>query len=239
MGSQSVSCLICNQPVRLESAKTDEQGQPVHGDCYVTTLSPRRDSREEANGSQEIPAPPFRHQCLIYEGAPSRQLPALAATIRQMLGANYRCLYLNSPAMVAGMSSYLAAQGVEVAREVSRTSLVLSSDLSHLSRGDFDVEEMIGKLEDAVVQALRDGYKGLWATGDMSWEFGGQRNLHKLFRYERQLEELFRRQPMLCGICQYHGDLLPDDILQQSLVTHRAVFVNETLSRINPHYAEA
>lgn len=158
--------------------------------------------------------------------------------MRQMLRANYRCLYLNSPAMVAGMASYLAAQGIDVAHEVSKNSLVLSSDQSQLSGGNFDVEEMIGKLEDAIVQALRDGYKGLWATGDMSWEFGSERNLQKLLRYERELEELFRRQPLLCGICQYHGDLLPHEILRQSLLTHRAVFINETLSRINPQYAE-
>jgi hypothetical protein len=31
---------------------------------------------------------------------------------------------------------------------------------------------MMAKLEDAVTQALADGYKGLWATGDMGWEFG-------------------------------------------------------------------
>ena len=141
--------------------------------------------------------------------------------------------------MVAGMSSYLAAQGLDVAQEVAKTSLVLSSDQSHLSAGNFDIEEMIGKLEFAIVQALRDGYKGLWATGDMSWEFGNEKNCAKLLRYERELEGLFRRQPLLCGICQYHGDLLPEGVLREGLLTHRAVFINETLSRINPHYVEA
>jgi len=182
--------------------------------------------------------PSVRHQCLIYEGAPSRQLPAVAAVMQQMLGANYRCLYLNSPALVAGMSSYLAAEGVDVAREVSKTSLVLTSDRSQFSGGGFDAERMIDKLEEAVVQAVRDGYEGLWATGDMSWELGTERNSQKLLGYERSLEQLFRRQPMLCGICQYHSDLLPQEMLRQGLLTHRAIFVNETLSRINPHYSE-
>ena len=136
------------------------------------------------------------------------------------------------------MASYLAAEGIDVAREVSKTSLVFSSDQSHLSDGGFDVDEMISKLDDAIVQALTDGYKGLWATGDMSWEVGSERNLPKLLKYERQLEELFRRQPMLCGVCQYHSDLLPQETLRQSLLTHRAVFINETLSWVNPHYAE-
>lgn len=237
MDSQNVPCVICNQPVHLETAKTDEQGQAIHGQCYATTL--KGAGTQGISSDQDTPAGPFRHQCLIYQGPPSRQLPSLAATIRRMLGANHRCLYLNSPAMVAGMASCLAAQDIDVAHEVSKNSLVLSSDRSHLSNGNFDVDEMIGKLEDAVRQALKDGYKGLWATGDMSWEFGSERNLQKLLRYERELEELFRRQPLLCGICQYHGDLLPHEILGHSLLTHRAVFINETLSRINPQYAEA
>jgi hypothetical protein len=28
-------CSICNQPVELETAKTDEDGNLVHEDCYV------------------------------------------------------------------------------------------------------------------------------------------------------------------------------------------------------------
>jgi MEDS: MEthanogen/methylotroph, DcmR Sensory domain len=181
----------------------------------------------------------FRHQCLIYQGSPSRQLASLAAVMAQMLAANYRCLYLNSPAMVAGMSSCLAAQGVDVACELAQTRLLLSSDQSQLYGGGFDVEKMIARLDGAIVQALKDGYKGLWATGDMSWEFGSEKNLPKLLRYERRLEELFRRQPTFCGICQYHSDLLPHEVLRQGLLTHRGLFVNETLSRINPHYDEA
>jgi hypothetical protein len=79
------------------------------------------------------PAP--RHQCLIYEGAPSRHLPALAAVMLQKLQQDYRCLYLNSLPMVAGMRSYLAAAGVDVAHQVGKASLVLSSDQRHLAGG--------------------------------------------------------------------------------------------------------
>ena len=91
----------------------------------------------------------------------------------------------------------------------------------------------------AQLSSLAGRLKRLWAIGDTLWGFGTERNIQKLLRYERQLEELFRRQPLLCGICQYHGDLLPDEILRQGLLTHRAVFINETLSRIHIHYAES
>jgi hypothetical protein len=35
---------------------------------------------------------------------------------------------------------------------------------------------MIGMLEGALHQALNDGYQGLWATGDLSREFGPERD---------------------------------------------------------------
>jgi len=46
-------------------------------------------------------------------------------------------------------------------------------------------------LEAAVRQALSDGYRGLFATGDMTWEFGPDRDFKKLPEYELALQELF------------------------------------------------
>jgi hypothetical protein len=31
-------CSICNEPIRLETSKTDENGQSVHEDCYIQRL---------------------------------------------------------------------------------------------------------------------------------------------------------------------------------------------------------
>jgi len=112
-----------------------------------------------------------RHQCMIYEGSPAKHLRGLAATIVENLKNNKRCLYLNSPTMVAGIRSYLAAAGLDLTRELERGALVVSSDQSHLVDGQFDSDRMLALLEDAVNEALRDGFSGLWATGDMTWEF--------------------------------------------------------------------
>jgi hypothetical protein len=177
-----------------------------------------------------------RHQCLIYAGSPSQHLPALAAIIQEKLKANYRCFYMNSPAMVAGIRSYLSAGGLDVAHEIAKASLVLSSDREHLVDGRFDPERMLHLLKDNVVQALNEGYEGLWASGDMSWEFGPDQYFGKLLEYELGLEKLFKSHPALCGVCQYHSDTLPPEAVSHGLVLHRRPFVNEILSRINRDY---
>lgn len=177
-----------------------------------------------------------RHQCLIYDGSPAKMLPAIAAHIKQKLSENFRCLYLNSPAMVAGIRSYLFAADVDVVYEVAKGSLVLSSDQSHLKDGHFDVEEMVRMLEGTMSQALTDGYNGLWATGDMTWELGPDKDWKKLLEYEGQLEKFFQRYPTITGICQYHADSLPREAVYQGLQSHPALFINETLARVNPQY---
>jgi hypothetical protein len=180
----------------------------------------------------------IRHQCLVYEGSPAMQLPALASVVRQKLNEHIRCIYLNSPPMVAGLRSYLFAIGVDVPKEISKGSLVLSSDRGHLQNGSFDIDRMLTILSDAMHQALNEGYQGLWASGDMSWEFGPAKDFSKLLEYEWRLEAFLRQHPTLSGICQYHTDILPPEIVQQGLLTHQAIFINDTLSRLNPQYSE-
>jgi hypothetical protein len=175
-----------------------------------------------------------RHHCLIYEGPPSRHLPALSAAIQEKLQQNYRCLYLNSP----GMRSYLAANGVDVFDATAKGSLVLSAEQHHLRDGRFDIEGMLHDLEQAIDQALVDGYKGLWATGDMTWELGPEKDFAKLLEYEWQLEEFIQKHPEFGGVCQYHADTLPREAMHHGLLAHPSVFINETLSLINPHYVE-
>lgn len=177
-----------------------------------------------------------RHQCLIYDGAPSRYLADVAQTIIEKLRTNHRCLYLNSPAMVAGMRSRLVATGLDLPKFLERGDLILSSDQGHLVNGKFDVEGMIALLSEAVRQALTDGYAGLWATGDMTWEFGSEKNLEKLLEYERRLEDLMRKNPGLSGICQYHRDTLPPRAVTAALQSHRMLYVNSSLSCLNPDY---
>jgi hypothetical protein len=178
-----------------------------------------------------------RHQCLIYKGPPSQKLPFLARILRDKLREGYRCLYLNSAPMVAGMRSTLAAMDINIA-EVTKDSLILSSEQVSSGR-EFSSEAMLGKLEDLLNQAIKDGYRGLWASGDMTFEFGPKKDFSKLMEYELGLEEMFRRRNELCGICQYHHDTLPLNAMRQSLLIHPTLVINETLKIVNPYYLKS
>ncbi len=140
--------------------------------------------------------------------------------------------------MVAGMRSHLSAGGVNLARETENGSLILSSSQDHLVNGRFEPREMLKLLESAVHQAISDGFAGLWAAGDMTWEFGNERNLDRLLEYEHELERFMQRTPALSGVCLYHKDTLPQHAIQTALHSHPAIYLSATLSQLNPQFVK-
>jgi hypothetical protein len=70
----------------------------------------------------------------------------------------------------------------------------------------------------------------------MTWEFGQASDFSRLLEYKWRLEEFFQKHPETEGICQYHADTLPPGAIQQGQAAHPSIFVNETLSVVNPHY---
>jgi MEDS: MEthanogen/methylotroph, DcmR Sensory domain/HicB family len=179
----------------------------------------------------------FRHQGFINHGLPSRHIPMVAAVMKARLEQKHRCLYFDNERRVAEVRSHLAQIGVDVARETANNSLVFTSDLDHLN-GDqeFDTDRMIATLEEALKQTLRDGYVGLWASGDVAWELGPKVDCAQLFQYELRLEEFMCSHPEVSGICQYHASVLPLDAMRTGHEMHPSLFISETQSRLNPAF---
>lgn len=227
--------VLLELPAKLEAAvRKASQRSGVSPAEFITeaVLEKLAGRALDEQGVKTVP----RHRCLLYEGSPSKQLPMLAAVICQKMEENFRCLYLNSPTMVAGMASYLAARGRDVLEDTKQGRLVLSSEQHSSSDGRFDVDAMLQGVAYALEHALKDGFRGLWASGDMTWEFGQSRDLSRLLEYEWRLEEFFQKHPELEGVCQYHADTLPPEAITQGCSAHPGIFVSETLSLVNPHY---
>ncbi len=176
-----------------------------------------------------------RHKCLIYDGHPSEQLRVVIPLLRDGLRENWRCLYLGSPEMVTMVDDALLASSVDTTRETHRGALILSSQRSHLSGGKFEPQALVESLSESIDDAVRDGFEGLCATGDMRWELGSDENFDLLLEYEARLDQLFRQKP-LRGICQYHRKVLPARAVQEALTTHRSAYIDGVLNRDNLYY---
>lgn len=148
---------------------------------------------------------------------------------------NWRCLYLGDPQSVHMVDSALTSKGVNTRREADRGSLIFSSERAHLDSGRFEPKSLIEGLCDMIDEAVSDGYKGLWATGDMMWELGNEANFEYLTEYEALLEQVFRTKPLL-GVCQYRRDVLPSRAVQDALMTHPNVFMGHDYTQENLYF---
>ena len=64
---------------------------------------------------------------------------------------------------MAGLRSYLAASGTNVAGEIAKGSLVLSPEPEHLVNGQFDADRMIRALDEAVNHSLvKTAKRSMW-----------------------------------------------------------------------------
>jgi hypothetical protein len=43
----------------------------------------------------------------------------------------------------------------------------------------------------------------------------------------------------MSGVCQYHIDILPKEVVRNGFVLHRGLCINETLARVNSYFLKA
>jgi hypothetical protein len=173
---------------------------------------------------------------MVYDGTAGRHLRPISRTVRDRLIEHYRCIYLNSEPMIAEFRAYLAATGVDVELELREANLILSSERPQLIDGRFEIRVMLEILQTEFDHAMSDGHTGLWATGDMTWEMGPDKDVMRLLEYEWRLDRFIHSHPQFGAVCQYHLDTLPTGLLEQGVSAHPEIYVNETLSILNARY---
>jgi hypothetical protein len=48
-------CSICNEPVNLRTAKSDENGRAVHEECYIQKITSQQPSSKDKNSKTSLP----------------------------------------------------------------------------------------------------------------------------------------------------------------------------------------
>lgn len=57
LAPRSFSCSICNESVKLETAKIDENGKPVHEECYGQQIRLRKSIRPPPEALMQMAIP--------------------------------------------------------------------------------------------------------------------------------------------------------------------------------------
>ena len=166
------------------------------------------------------------HVCALFSNVQEQETVA-AQFIAAGLRAGERCLFVGSSSVaLQRFGDRLQADGVDAAAEQDRGALLLlTTQQAHLIDGCFDSERMLTMLNQAVEDALNDGFAGLRTCGDMTWLLDNSPGSHQVVEYEALITELFRKARAL-AMCQYDRSRLPAEILDYSLATHGTVVID-------------
>lgn len=163
---------------------------------------------------------PGDHACLVYD-TPAEQLGVAAAYIRAGPDAGERCVYLVGDRRLSDVIEALEDRGIDVAREVSSGALQFDTTArAYLGGGAFEPRTMIDLVLEKRAAALRGGYSGLWAAGEMGWAADGHATL---VEYERDLNEAVFGAGRVTGLCQYERSRFAPARLAEVIAAHPVV----------------
>jgi len=175
------------------------------------------------------------HVCTLFSSR-EEQVNAAIDYIRGGLARGERCLYVCGEQTPDEFRAELRDAGIETDVEEKRGALILITKREgHLKGGSFKASRMIDMLTGAVADALKAGFAGLCAAGDMTWLLDEAPGSHEIVEYEALLNHFYSSNRAL-GLCQYNRNRLPAKILDTCMATHRHIRVEGPMILENPFY---
>jgi hypothetical protein len=175
------------------------------------------------------------HVCTLFSSR-EEQINAAIDYIRGGLARGERCLYVCGEQTPDQFRVDLRNAGINTDAEEKRGALVLITKREgHLKGGSFNASRMIEMLRGAVADALKAGFAGLCAAGDMTWLLDDAPGSQEIVEYEALLNHFYSSNRAL-GLCQYNRSRLPAKMLDTCLATHRHIRVEGPMILENPFY---
>lgn len=173
------------------------------------------------------------HGALFYRTR-AEQFAAMVPFIAIGLKRGERCLYIAQDNSVALVIAELGKGGVDVKTAQQSGALTISTkSQTYLRHGIFEPEKMTDGLADEVQEALRQGYTGMRATGEMAWALAHATALTQLVDYESRLHARFPSQ--LVGLCQYDERYFSQKMITDMIRIHPFVVARGTLAQNRFH----
>lgn len=156
--------------------------------------------------------------------------------IKEGLLNEERCIYVVGESAIDDVKEGLVGLGVGVDPHIRSGQLrILTVAETYLRSGRFSRVEMLSFLTLAVREALRVGYRGLRATGEVSWAVEKPELLDEFLRYEALVTSTFANRPVKL-LCQYDTRNMTGDTILGVLDAHP--FVRGLNTYQNPFHAE-
>lgn len=175
------------------------------------------------------------HLALIYDNQ-EEQMNIVAPFLRVGMESGAKSVFIvdadDPEKVLAAMGRY----GIDVHASRAAGSLsVLTRQEAYLKKGYFDPDWMIKFLAKTVEDAKRNGFQGVYSSGDMTWALVPLPDAaNRLVDYECKVDAFFAGSDMV-GLCQYNRHRLSPKALMHVIHTHpKLIFRGEVCD--NPYY---
>ncbi|MGC8817259.1 MAG: MEDS domain-containing protein, partial [Candidatus Hadarchaeum sp.] len=164
------------------------------------------------------------HLCGFYRDK-DEEYSIIAPFFRGGLQNNEKCIWILDESTREEAVQALQRAGIDLEKPLaSKQFELLSSDETYLQGGYFDPDRMIAVLKQTEERAIREGYRGLRISGEMTWALKKNPGAEKLVEYEAKLNYFFPNSKT-AAICLYNEKKFPPDILLNIIYTHPRIII--------------
>ena len=146
-------------------------------------------------------------------------------------------LYVHEEHSRTDVLTRLRAEGFDPDRLTADGLLrLLVPSEAYLRSGSFAPERMIDFLEAAILDRRAAGHETMLISGEMTWYLTGAPGVEGMIEYERRLNELLARYPLVTIVCHYDLHRLSGAVMLGALCSHPHV---QLPGRLVPGYYAA
>ncbi len=181
--------------------------------------------------------PPGSHICQLYSKV--TEIPGVTAHLMRVgLSLSEKCMFAAAPAQIKEFRDELQKLHVDVDALIATGQLVLYEEREILLTGGkrFDPYFLLSAHQTFIAQALREGWRAVRISIDMTWLTKDVASAEQVLKYEAAADAVFTFQtaPIIALMHYDHGKLLPNLVVEM-LKLHPIAVVGKYIKR-NPHY---
>ena len=181
--------------------------------------------------------PPGSHICQLYSKV--TEIPGVTAHLMKVgLSASEKCLFAAAPAQVKELRDDLHKLQVDVDALIASGQMVLYEERDAFLAGGkrFDPYFLLSSHQTFIAQALREGWRAVRISIDMTWLAKDIATPEQILKYEAASDAVFTFQnaPIIALMHYDHSKLLPSLVVEM-LKLHPISVVGKYIKR-NPYY---
>jgi hypothetical protein len=180
--------------------------------------------------------PPGSHILQLYNRV--GEIAGVTARLLEVgLTSSEKCLFAGAPSSVQELQQAFTKAGVDVPSAQEAGQLVFISDRDDLLIGKrFDPYHLLSTHQTFIAQALREGWKAVRISMDMTWLTHDIASPEQVLKYEAASDAVFTFQNApIIALMHYDYSKLPGQLVVEMLKLHPIAVVGKFIKR-NPYY---